>query len=241
MASVLIVEDEKDLQDLLVYNLRQAGHAPVVVGNGREALARVRSERPDMVLLDLMLPDMSGADVCRALKSDAATRDIPVVMVTAKGEEIDRVVGFELGADDYVVKPYSVRELLLRLQAILRRRQVTPGAPGVIAFGRLRIDREAHRIWVEGGEVALTPLEFRLLCTLYDRRGRVQSRAVLLDQVWHTSPDVTTRTVDTHVKRLREKLADAGEYLETVRGVGYRFAAAAGEAAAAAAPPRRAP
>jgi two-component system phosphate regulon response regulator PhoB len=218
MACVLIVEDEKDLQDLLVYNLRQAGHTPVVVSDGRAALARVRAEPPDAVLLDLMLPDMSGAEICRTLKSDAATRDIPIIMVTAKGEEIDRVVGFELGADDYVVKPYSMRELLLRLQAILRRRQGTADPPGVASFGRLRIDREGHRVWVGAGEVALTPLEFRLLCTFFDRRGRVQSRAVLLDEVWHMSADVTTRTVDTHVKRLREKLAEAGEYLETRRG-----------------------
>jgi two-component system phosphate regulon response regulator PhoB len=241
MACILVVEDEKDLQDLLLYNLRQAGHEPVVVGDGREALARIRTEAPDIVLLDLMLPDMSGSEVCRALKGDPATRDIPVVMVTAKGEEIDRVVGFELGADDYVVKPYSMRELLLRLQAIMRRRKVVAEVPGVVTFGRLRIDREGHRVWVNANEVALTPLEFRLLCTLYDRRGRVQSRAVLLDEVWRMSPDVTTRTVDTHVKRLREKLADAGEYLETVRGVGYRFASGAVEAPAPTPRSRRAP
>jgi two-component system phosphate regulon response regulator PhoB len=144
-------------------------------------------------------------------------------MLTAKGEEIDRVVGFELGADDYVVKPYSMRELTLRLQAILRRRAVPVNGGGLMTFGRLRIDREGHRVWVDGAEVALTALELRLLCTLYDRRGRVQSRAVLLDEVWRMSSDVNTRTVDTHVKRLREKLGDAGGYLETVRGVGYRF------------------
>jgi two-component system phosphate regulon response regulator PhoB len=144
-------------------------------------------------------------------------------MLTAKSEEIDRVVGFELGADDYVVKPYSMRELALRLQAILRRRAAPPDTPGAMTFGRLRIDREGHRVWVDGDEIALTALELRLLCTLYDRRGRVQSRAVLLDEVWRMSSDVNTRTVDTHVKRLREKLGEAGSYLETVRGVGYRF------------------
>jgi two-component system, OmpR family, phosphate regulon response regulator PhoB len=144
-------------------------------------------------------------------------------MLTAKGEEIDRVVGFELGADDYVAKPYSMRELTLRLQAILRRRAPVVEAAGLTTFGRLRIDREGHRVWVDADEVALTALELRLLCTLYDRRGRVQSRAVLLDEVWRMSSDVNTRTVDTHVKRLREKLGAAGAYLETVRGVGYRF------------------
>jgi two-component system phosphate regulon response regulator PhoB len=223
MARILVVEDEKDLQDVLSYNLRQAGHDPVVVGGGHEALLRIAGEPPDLVLLDLMLPDMSGTDVCRALKGDPATRHIPVVMLTAKGEEIDRVVGFELGADDYVAKPYSMRELTLRLQAILRRRAPVVEAAGLTTFGRLRIDREGHRVWVDADEVALTALELRLLCTLYDRRGRVQSRAVLLDEVWRMSSDVNTRTVDTHVKRLREKLGAAGAYLETVRGVGYRF------------------
>jgi two-component system phosphate regulon response regulator PhoB len=223
MARILVVEDEEDLQEVLSYNLRQAGHEATIVGTGQEGIARVGVETPDLVLLDLMLPDMSGTDVCRALKSDPATRHIPVVMLTAKGEEIDRVVGFELGADDYVVKPYSIRELTLRLQAILRRRATPAEGVGATTFGRLRIDREGHRVWVDGGEIALTALELRLLCTLYDRRGRVQSRAVLLDEVWRMSSDVNTRTVDTHVKRLREKLGDAGGYLETVRGVGYRF------------------
>jgi two-component system, OmpR family, phosphate regulon response regulator PhoB len=223
MARILVVEDEADLQEVLSYNLRQAGHEATIVGTGQEALARVAADLPDLVLLDLMLPDMAGTDVCRALKSDPTTRHLPVVMLTAKSEEIDRVVGFELGADDYVVKPYSMRELTLRLQAILRRRAAPTDGPGLTSFGRLRIDREGHRVWVDGDEIALTALELRLLCTLYDRRGRVQSRAVLLDEVWRMSSDVNTRTVDTHVKRLREKLGDAGAYLETVRGVGYRF------------------
>jgi two-component system phosphate regulon response regulator PhoB len=224
MARILVVEDEKDLQELLAYNLRKAGHDPILVGLGHEALERAASEAPDLILLDLMLPDMPGTDVCRTLKSNPATRHIPVVMLTAKGEEIDRVVGFELGADDYVPKPYSMRELTLRLAAILRRRAApSTDGPGLTVFGRLRVDREGHRVWVDAQEVALTALELRLLCTLYDRRGRVQSRAVLLDEVWRMSSDVNTRTVDTHVKRLREKLGDAGAYLETVRGVGYRF------------------
>jgi two-component system phosphate regulon response regulator PhoB len=193
---------------------------------GEEGLRLARAHRPDLVCLDLMLPDVSGLDVCKTLKQDPATKDIPILMLTAKGEEIDRVVGFELGADDYLVKPFSVRELLLRIQAILRRTAAEPGTPSLIEFGTLRIDREAHRVWVARQEVQLTALEFKLLVTLHERRDRVQTREVLLDDVWGIQADITTRTVDTHVKRLREKLGSAGEYVETVRGVGYRFAAA---------------
>jgi two-component system phosphate regulon response regulator PhoB len=172
-----------------------------------------------------MLPDISGTEVCRALREDPATRGIPVIMVTARGEEIDRVVGFEVGADDYVVKPFSVREVTLRIQALLRRTTSEHGvqAGPAVEFGCLKIDREAHRVWVEGREVELTALEFRLLLTLYGRRNRVQTRATLLDDVWGIQADITTRTVDTHVKRLREKLEAARDYVETVRGVGYRF------------------
>ena len=226
MALILVVEDEKDLQDLLGYNLRQAGHKTTVVGTGREALTSVLEHRPDLVILDLMLPDASGLDVCRKVKGDPATRDVPIIIVTAKGDEVDRVVGFELGADDYVVKPYSIRELLLRVDAVLRRTSTATGSgetQGVLSFGKLRIDRDAHRVWIAEEEIMLTALELRLLSTLLERRGRVQSRSALLDDVWEMSGDVTTRTVDTHVKRLREKLGAAGAYIETVRGVGYRF------------------
>jgi two-component system phosphate regulon response regulator PhoB len=226
MARILVVEDEKDLQELLAYNFRQAGHTANVVGTGKEALSAVTEQRPDLVLLDLMLPDISGLEICRKLKADAGTRDMPIIMVTAKGDEVDRVVGFELGADDYVVKPYSLRELLLRVDAVLRRTSAaagTSGGHGTIVFGKLRVDREAHRVWVDDNEVTLTALELRLLSTLLERRGRVQSRSALLDDVWGMSGEVTTRTVDTHVKRLREKLGNAGGYIETVRGVGYRF------------------
>jgi two-component system phosphate regulon response regulator PhoB len=175
---------------------------------------------------------MSGTEVCKRLRDDARTRAIPIIMLTARGEEIDRVVGFELGADDYVVKPFSVRELLLRIQAVLRRAHsdVEPDQD-VVEFGCLRIDRAAYRVWVETREVELTALEFKLLVTLYDRRDRVQSRARLLDDVWGIQADITTRTVDTHVKRLREKLEAARGYVETVRGVGYRFIASPDEAA----------
>jgi two-component system phosphate regulon response regulator PhoB len=184
------------------------------------------------MLLDLMLPDIPGLEVCRRLKSDPTLREIPVIMLTARSEEIDRVVGFELGADDYVTKPFSVRELTLRVQAVLRRSPKLVPATGPepesgaeFVFGRLRVDRSAHRTWVDGEEIPLTPLEMNLLWTLYQRRGRVQTRGTLLDEVWEASPENNTRTVDTHIKRLREKLGLAGTYVETVRGIGYRFAA----------------
>ena len=229
MARILVVEDEADLRQVLSYNLRDAGHEVILAAEGRKGLALANEQPPDLVLLDLMLPDVSGLEVCRSLKSNERTRDIPVIMVTARGEEIDRVVGFELGADDYVVKPFSVRELLLRLRAVLRRGAVPPEdsaapVPSQIRFGRLSLDVDAHRVWVDAAEIALTPLEFKLLCTLYERRNRVQSRGVLLDDVWGASQENMTRTIDTHVKRLREKLGlEAGAYIETVRGVGYRF------------------
>ena len=232
MARILVIEDEADIRQVLTYNLRLEGHEVADAESGRAGLAMAQEKRPDLVLLDIMLPDVSGLEICRKLKSDSSLRAVPVIMLTARSEEIDRVVGFELGADDYVVKPFSVRELVLRIAAVLRRVQ-TPAASGEsaeeIRFGRLRVDPGAHRAWVDGQEVVLTVLEMRLLCTLYQRRGRVQSRATLLDDVWDASPENVTRTVDTHVKRLREKLGPAGAYLETVRGVGYRFADGAGD------------
>ncbi|MBN2192324.1 MAG: response regulator [Polyangiaceae bacterium] len=232
MAKILVVEDERDLRQVLEFNLRHAGHQVILAATGGEGLALAHEHAPDLVLLDLMLPDISGTEVCRTLKDDTRTRAVPIVMVTARGEEIDRVVGFELGAEDYIVKPFSVRELLLRVQAILRRgRRESRAGTGVVEFGVLRVDREAHRVWVAGVEIELTALEFKLLLTLYERRDRVQSRAALLDDVWGIQADITTRTVDTHVKRLREKLDSARDYIETVRGVGYRFVGTAGEAA----------
>jgi two-component system phosphate regulon response regulator PhoB len=230
MARILVIEDEQDLQNVLAYNLRAAGHEVHAALRGQEGLRLARERHPDVVLLDLMLPDLPGTEVCKALKADAGLRAVPVIMLTAKGEEVDRVVGFELGADDYVVKPFSVRELILRIQAVLRRAQPQPGAAAAFEFGCLRVDPEAHRVWVAGAEVELTALELRLLLTLHERRDRVQSRATLLDVVWGIEADITTRTVDTHVKRLREKLGAAGAYVETVRGVGYRFAGTPDEA-----------
>jgi two-component system, OmpR family, phosphate regulon response regulator PhoB len=224
VARILVVEDEADIRQILVYNLGQAGHELLVAERGQTALALLREQRPDLVLLDLMLPDISGLEICRILKSDPGLRAIPVIILTARSDEVDRVVGFELGADDYVVKPFSVRELGLRIQAVLRRAPASSSpTEGELRFGKLRVDRSAHRAWVAGQEVGLTPIEMKLLCTLWERRGRVQSRGTLLDEVWEASPENNTRTVDTHVKRLREKLGAAGSYVETVRGVGYRF------------------
>jgi two-component system phosphate regulon response regulator PhoB len=220
---ILVVEDERDLQKVLAYNLKQAGFDVVVASDGETALRALKEEPFDLVLLDLMLPGMPGTEVCRRLKNNRETANVPVVILTARGEEVDRVVGFEIGADDYVVKPFSVRELVLRIQAILRRGGTGATPDERVQFGVLRIDRPAHRVFSGDIEVALTALEFKLLAMLYDRRGRVLSRDTLLDEVWGAHVDVTRRNVDTHVKRLREKLGEAGSYLETVRGVGYRF------------------
>jgi len=220
MARILVVEDEADLRQVLEFNLTGAGHEVQAVSTGEAGLRKGRERRPDLVLLDLMLPGTSGLDVCKEIRAESG---IPIIMLTARGDEIDRVVGFEIGADDYVAKPFSVRELTLRIGAVLRRKDAPSGEADSTVFGRLRLDRQAHRAWVDGEELDLTALEFKLLSILYERRDRVQSRSVLLDVVWGIRADVTTRTVDTHVKRLREKLGAARDYVETVRGVGYRF------------------
>jgi len=223
MARILIVEDEADIRDVIAFNVRQAGHQVIACGTGHEAIEKL-AENPSLVILDIMLPDTSGIEVCKFIKHDARSKHVPVIMLTARGEEIDRVVGFEVGADDYVVKPFSMRELLLRVKSVLKRSGATVQTqPVTIEIGDLRIDTSAHRVWVAGSEVELTALEFRLLVTFYERRERVQSRATLLDDVWGVSPELVTRTVDTHVKRLREKLTTCGDCIETVRGVGYRF------------------
>jgi two-component system phosphate regulon response regulator PhoB len=224
MARILVIEDEADIRQVLDYNLKSAGHEVFEASRGTDGLRLLRERIPDLVVLDLMLPDMPGTEVCRTIKDNPATRALPVVMLTARGEEIDRVVGFEIGADDYITKPFSVRELVLRIRAVLRRREVPASETASIEFGNLRIDRAAHRVWVETEEVELTALEFKLLVTLYERRNRVQSRGALLDQVWGIETKISTRTVDAHVKRLREKMGAARDYIETVRGVGYRFA-----------------
>ena len=222
--TILIVEDEQDMVQVLEYNLAREGYNLRSAPTGERALEEiVREPLPDLVLLDLMLPDMSGTEVCRRIRENGQTRDIPVMMLTAKGEEIDRVVGFEVGADDYVTKPFSVRELMLRVKAILRRSRGEDRGAEQIVFGLLTVDIPGHKVSVHGEDVALTALEFKLLNAFMERKGRVQTRDVLLNDVWDIHADVTTRTVDTHVKRLREKLGAAGEYIETIRGVGYRF------------------
>lgn len=222
---ILIVDDEQDLVSTLEYNLDREGYRTRIAFTGTEALKQaLLSPTPDLILLDLMLPDMTGTEVCRMLRSRPETAKIPVIMLTAKSEEIDRVVGFEVGADDYVTKPYSVRELLLRLRAVLRRTRNLPSAAGKdLVSGALRVDLSAHQVWNHGEELSLTALEFKLLSTLLARQGRVQTRKQLLDDVWGIRAEVSTRTVDTHVKRLRQKLGDAGDLIETLRGVGYRF------------------
>jgi two-component system phosphate regulon response regulator PhoB len=224
MMTVLIVDDELDLARSVQFAIEQAGWRAVIAETGHRGLELARQvPPPSLILLDVMLPDISGMDVCRRLRAGAETRDIPIIMVTARDDEVDRVVGFELGVDDYVVKPFAVRELLLRARALLRRiHQTSHSAP--LSFGRLKIDIAGFRAHVDDEEIPLTALEFRLLQTLIDRRGRAQSRAMLLHDVWGHAPSIPTRTVDTHIQRLRKKLGAAGDYIETVRGVGYRFA-----------------
>jgi two-component system phosphate regulon response regulator PhoB len=225
---ILVVDDELDIVDTLTYNLQQEGFRTRSARSGSEAVkCALERPYPDLVLLDLMLPDLNGNEVCRRLRTESALGRLPVIMLTAKDAEIDRVVGFEVGADDYVTKPFSVRELMLRIRAVLRRASDAPLVPSSkkIEFGSLRVDPDAHQVWVGAEEIILTALEFRLLATLLDRRGRVQTRTTLLEDVWGIHADITTRTVDTHVKRLREKLGAAGDYVETIRGVGYRLRA----------------
>jgi len=224
---VLIVDDERDLRTLLDFNLRQAGWRTAQAETGAEALARARSLKPAVIILDLNLPDVSGMDVCRLLRADADTRDLPILMLTARGAEEDRVQGFEAGADDYLPKPFSVRELVLRVDAVSRRRQPSDGAAATpnkrIEAGRISLDVDAHLCSVDGVELPLTLQEFRLLAYLIAGRGRVRTREELLADVWNASPELETRTVDTHVKRLRDKLGAAGDIIETVRGLGYRI------------------
>jgi two-component system phosphate regulon response regulator PhoB len=223
MARVLIIEDECDLAELLAFNLQQHGHVITVAHNGADGLAEALANPPDLILLDLMLPGLLGTEVCRRLRQERATAAVPVLMLTARGEEIDRVVGFEVGADDYVVKPFSVREVLLRVKALLRRSKETPGESKSLCIGSLVIDTERHRVTVDNSEVELTTLEYKLLLILAERRGRVQTREGLLQDVWGYNYAGDTRTVDTHITRLRNKLGDAGALIRTLRGFGYRL------------------
>ena len=220
---ILIVEDEKDLVNLMQFNLQASGFDTIAALNGEEALALLRERTFDLVLLDLMLPGVPGTEVCRQLKSSPRTGNVPVIMVTARGEEIDRVVGFELGADDFVTKPFSMRELILRVRAVLRRG--ANGESDVLqdSVGPLRVDSSGHRAFAAGVELSLTALEFKLLVTFMSRVGKLQTRDALLRDVWGVTGDMQTRTVDTHIKRLREKLGPGRDLIETVRGSGYRM------------------
>ncbi len=219
---ISIVEDEASLAEALRYNLEKEGFEVRHYGAGGQALAGIRRDPPDLILLDLMLPEVDGLEVTRLLKRDPATAAIPILMLTARGEEVDRIVGLELGADDYVTKPFSPREVVLRIKAILRRSEARNG-PEPLAAGGIALDRAAHRLTVRGREVHLTAIEFRLLQVLLERQGRVQTRGQLLADVWGYAGDVDSRTVDTHIRRLRRKLGPEAERIETVIGVGYRL------------------
>ena len=223
-ARILAIDDEPDLLELVRVGLTQAGYVVETASTGSEALASLRRAPADLILLDVMLPDISGTELCSRIRADQRLASVPIIMLTAKSEEIDRVVGLEVGADDYVTKPFSPRELCLRVRAVLRRRAPSSERERVVEHGVLRIDPESHRASVAGREIVLTAKEFQLLLALMTRPGRVLTRERLLDEVWGSDITVTARTIDTHLKRLREKLGEAGPLVETVRGVGYRFA-----------------
>ncbi len=225
MAKILVVDDEPDAVELLEFNLKHAGFEVVTAADGTAALKKARASLPDLIVLDVMLPEVDGLEVCKLLRRDAATAGIPIIMLTAKAAEIDRVLGLELGADDYVTKPFSPRELMLRIKGLLRRRTTPESKAERMQFGELVLDVPAHSLTVHGKRVELTATEFKLLTILAQRRGRVQSRDQLLKDVWEYDNVIDTRTVDTHMRRLREKLGKAAKHLDTVRGVGYRFVA----------------
>ncbi len=227
MRKILIVDDEKDIVDLVAYNLEKEGYEILKAFDGEEALALVRTRRPDLVVLDLMLPGIQGLEVCRRLRWDPATAQVPIIMLTAKGDEVDRVLGLEIGADDYVTKPFSVKELTARIRAVLRRLESRPavGAEETLDVGGLKIDERSYEVFVNGRKVDLSPTEFRLLRFLARNPGRVYSREQILDQVWGDEAFVEPRTVDVHIRRLRAQIERGGSpgYIVTVRGVGYKF------------------
>ena len=222
---VLVVDDEPDIVALVAYHLAKAGYRVSTAATGPDGLAAARDEKPALIVLDLMLPGMSGFEVLEQLRAADATRDIAVLMLTARKEEPDRIRGLSLGADDYLAKPFSPPELVLRVRAILRRLAASGSSGDTLRIGAIEIDRAAHRVTVGTELIDLTPTEFKLLLTLAERRGRVQSRARLLETVWDAAPDIQTRTVDMHIQRLRTKLGAAGDLVETVRGFGYRLQA----------------
>ncbi len=220
---ILIVEDDKNISKLVKYNLEKAGFKCAVTITGEEALESLDKEPVDLIILDIMLPEMDGLQVCKQTKQDKKLSAVPIIMLTAKGEEVDRIIGFELGADDYVVKPFSPRELVLRVKAILKRKKSQEVTKNILGAGRLIADITRHKVTVDKKEIELTLMEFKLLVTLMQRMGKAQSRDKLLDDVWDIASDVTTRTIDTHIKRLRQKLGKSGKFIETIRGIGYRF------------------
>ena len=220
---IYIVEDEPDIRETLKYNFSNEGFKVFTAPDGEEALSDIKKILPDVLILDLMLPGVSGLDICKSIRADDDIRDMSIIMLTAKGEEIDRVIGFELGADDYVTKPFSVRELILRVKVLLKKQRESLVQNKLVTFGPIRIDLDAHELKINDKEIVLTALEFKLLQHLVKRKGRVQTREQLLGDVWGYSAEVTTRTVDTHIKRLREKLGNTSDYIQTIRGVGYRF------------------
>jgi len=225
MKKVLIIEDEKDLAELLAFNLEKEGYAATCVQDGKQGLERAAADLPDLVLLDLMLPGMLGTEVCKSLRKDQRTAHIPIIMITAKGDEIDRVVGFEVGADDYIVKPFSMREVALRIKAVMRRyeHEADLPAPELLAIGDIVIDTQRHTVMSAGLEIDLTSTEFKLLLYMAEKKGCVQSREKLLQNVWSYNNAGDTRTVDTHVTRLRGKLGAPGDIIRTVRGFGYKI------------------
>lgn len=220
---ILVADDEEDVLALVTSSLKAAGYSTLNADDGPSALASAREHMPALIVLDLMLPGMSGLEVCKALKSDTATKLIPIVMLTAKADEVDRILGFELGADDYMTKPFSPRELTLRVQSVLRRTNAPVAPADILKLGEISVDRVRHQVTLRGKEIELTATEFKLLSTLIERRGRVQSRDVLLNDVWGYESSIDTRTVDTHVRRLREKLGKSADCIETIRGFGYRM------------------
>ena len=220
---ILIVEDDKSISKLIKYNLEKADYDCAVSSSGEKAVEIVKNQPVDMIILDIMLPGMNGFDVCRNVKQDTKLKAIPIIMLTAKGEEVDRIVGLELGADDYMVKPFSVRELVLRVKAILKRGKAEESKKDILAIGDITINIPKHEVSVKNKAIALTHLEFKLLTTLIERQGRVQTRETLLSDVWGIYTPVDTRTVDTHVKRLRTKLGKPGDSIVTVRGLGYKL------------------
>ncbi len=224
--TILVADDEEDVLNLVSSNLKNVGYDVIEAKNGESALNAARGEAPSLIVLDLLLPGMSGLEVCKVLKGDPATSNIPIIMLTAKAEEVDRVLGLELGADDYITKPFSPRELVLRVKSVVRRSLGFADLGKILNVGKISLDRAHHEVKVRSNSLDLTPTEFKLLMILMERKGRVQSRERLLNDVWGYENLIDTRTVDTHVRRLREKLGPEAQWIETVRGFGYRVSAA---------------